>query len=69
MTMSTVFLNKERVKILNNSDESYYTTIHIFKKVHLLMYTNLEYRVCFRFLCKPSPLHQLLIVSYYQLYN
>lgn len=66
MTMSTVFLNKEskyltiQVKVI----------IHQFiflKKVHLLMYTNLEYRVCFRFLCKPSPLHQLIIVSYYQL--
>lgn len=32
MTMSTVLLNKERVKILNNSGESYYTPVHIFKK-------------------------------------
>lgn len=31
-TMSTVFLNKKRVKILKNSGESNYTPIHILQK-------------------------------------
>lgn len=30
--MSTVFLNKKRVKILKNSGESNYTPIHILQK-------------------------------------
>lgn len=51
MIMLIVFFNKERVKIFNNLGENY-ILIYIFKKVYLLMYINLEYRVCFRFLCK-----------------
>lgn len=63
--MSAVFLNKKRLKILNNSGENNCTPIHIEKKVHL-MYTNSEY--VSGFYEKPSPLHQLFVVSYYQLY-